>query len=185
MKTCLVLFLLTLSGASLFAQSRSESVDESSLGVTVIEMPLEDGTLPAESPDAAATPPAILSIFTVIGTKEAGLPCFNCVLDATIPNIGIVEPAGVINRGGTYEINAFVADQSFTGSCLFIIDVRDSTKTTVALFLLTRSVKGGLAYLFSASRKIPSTAAVGLGDVETEAGCGTVKSRSSSPVYIQ
>ena len=185
-KSFVFLTLLIVSGALLWAQSEGATPD-STVTVTLAEPPLDQARTVAHDDNAAApaTAPLIVNVFTVIGANSTGLPCFNCVTGAASPNIGILQPSGVIKRGGAAsQVNVFLWDQNYTGSCTFTIEVVDSAKAVVVSTNPTFSFTAPRPILIGTALSIPVTAAVGIGHVQTTAVCGTSTTKSASPVFI-
>jgi hypothetical protein len=153
--------------------------------VTLAVNPIEGDTVYVEPDADAAAKPFIENILTVIGENVSGLPCYNCVANALSPNLGILTPAGVIQRGGnTYQIDTFLYDQNYTGSCTFTIEIVDAAKTVVASTNSTFSFTAPTTILLNTTLAIPSTAGVGVGHVQTRAVCGASTTYSASNVYI-
>lgn len=181
-KSFAFLALLTASGVALCAQPADAPVDTNA-SVTLVLPPLDRETQNVVS--NGATTPVIVNVMTVIGAVSTGVPCFDCVTSATSPNIGIVQPSGVIQRGGAAsQINAFLFDQNYTGSCTFRIEIVDASQKVVASTRPRFSYTAPTSFIISTTLAIPSTAAIGIGHVQTVAVCGTSITKSASPVLI-
>jgi hypothetical protein len=162
--------------------SRNESVDHATQ--TVKHLADESSPIgPDDTPDAA--PPPILNIMTVIGDNVLGLPCLDCILGIPLlPTLGLPSPVGKAFRGSTYQIDSYLIDNTYTGSCTFTFAVRDSHKNIVFSTTQTITENANTEILVSTPAPIPSTAGIGLGNVSTTAVCGTNTTKSSSPVYL-
>jgi hypothetical protein len=184
-KSFALIALLMACGVSLWAQSTGP---DRTATVTLAVGPLDDDSanvVPDENPYAAATTPLIVNVLTVIGVNSTGVPCYNCVANAASPNIGLLSPSGVIKRGGApSQVDVFLYDQTYTGSCTFTIEIVDKAKTVVASTNPTFSFTAPRPILLGTALAVPSTAAVGMGRVQTTAVCGTSTTKSGSPVYI-
>src|ERR1035437_643 len=95
--------------------------------------------LAAEPGDAApdATKPLIINTFTIMGDNVTGTPCYSCVTGATTPNLGVLQPSGIVKAGTQYQVNVFLVDQNYTGSCTYTFEV--TRKSTVIYSANTRS----------------------------------------------
>src|ERR1039458_2155690 len=87
--------------------------------------------LAAEPGDVApdATKPLIINTFTIMGDNVTGTPCYSCVTGATTPNLGVLQPSGIVKAGTQYQVNVFLVDQNYTGSCTDTFEV--TRKSTV------------------------------------------------------
>lgn len=168
--------LLTICGVSLWAQAGGLA------DVTVTLGPLDAASAyVAADDDFATTTLQIVNIMTVIGPNTLGLPCYNCVTGIAAPNLGMLEPAGVIPRGGApSQINVFLWDQSYTGSCTFTIEILDKSKAVVASTTPTFSFTAPTTILLGTALAIPGTAEAGMGRVQTIAVCGASTTKSGS-----
>jgi hypothetical protein len=184
LKSFLFVAFLTACGASLWAQSTADATG-SRATVTLTVTPL-DSELAKSVPDVTdASTPFLLNIFTLIGVNSTGLPCYNCVTSVAAPNLGILTPSGYIVKGGAAsQINVYLYDFNYTGSCTFTIQIVDKTKTVVVSTNPTFSFTAPTNILLGTALPIPSTAAVGVGYVETIAVCGASTTKSASAFYI-
>jgi hypothetical protein len=99
--------------------------------------------------------------------------------------LGILTPSGYIVKGGAAsQINVYLYDFNYTGSCTFTIQIVDKTKTVVVSTNPTFSFTAPTNILLGTALPIPSTAAVGVGYVETIAVCGASTTKSASAFYI-
>lgn len=178
--------LAICSVPSLLAQTKDATPDDK-VPVSILVEPLDgEATKVAQAiaPDASSSP-FLLNIFTVIGANSSGVPCYNCVTNAGTPNVGIVVPAGYVIAGGAApQIDIALYDFNYTGSCTVTIEVIDKTKTVVASTAPTFSFTSSSSIFVEAVMSIPSTAAVGVGVVESTVLCGTSSSKSGSAVVI-
>jgi hypothetical protein len=178
------LSVLTICGASLLAQSTrapNESINRATQTVKSLAGESSD-IAPDNTPDAAQPP--MLNIFTVIGDNLLGLPCLDCVLGITLPTLGLPSPVGQAVRGSAYQIDAYLIDNTYTGSCTFTFAVRDSHKNVIFSSTQTLMENANTEILVSVPVTIPTNASIGLGSVSTTAVCGTSTTKSSSPVYL-
>jgi len=133
-------------------------------------------------PDAGQPP--ILNILTVMGDNILGLPCLDCVLSLLFPTLGLPSPQGRVFQGNAYQIDSFLIDNRYTGSCTFTFAVRDNQKNVIVSTTQTLMENAGTRILITAPVTIPVNASVGLGSVSTTATCGTSTTRSASPVVV-
>jgi hypothetical protein len=131
-----------------------------------------------------ATSPPILNILTVIGDNFPGVPCLDCLLDILEPTLGLPVPADQAFRGANYQIDTFLIDNSYTGSCTFTFEVKDSQKEIIVSTSQTLMENAGTEILLSTPVTIPTTASLGVGSVSTTAVCGSSMSQSSSPIFV-
>ena len=184
LKSFLFVALLTACGASLWAQSTTDATG-SRVTVTLAVLPLDSEAAKTVPDVTNASTPFLLNTMTVIGPNSTGVPCYSCVTNAAAPNMGILMPASYIVKGGAAsQINAFLSDFNYTDSCTFTIQIVDKSKTVVASTTPSFSFTAPTSILLSKALAIPSTAAVGVGYVETIAVCGASTTKSASEFYI-
>jgi hypothetical protein len=179
---CLSVF--TIWGASLLAQStdgHKESVNHATQTVKSLAGGPSDFASDS-TPDAS--PPPILNILTVIGDNTLGVPCLDCILGIIFPTLGLPSPVSQALQGSNYQIDSYLIDNSYTGSCTFTFTVRDVNKTVVVTTTETLTEKARTEIVLSAPITIPNEVVVGLGSVSNTAVCGTSTTKSSSPVFL-
>jgi hypothetical protein len=185
LKSFTFLALLTAGSISLWAQSAAPTDPNAPVTLALTPLDAANGYVALDADSDAAAAPFIVNIMTVIGPNTTGLPCYNCVTNVLAPNLGILEPSGIIKRGGAAsQINVFLYDENYTGSCTFTIEIVDKAKAVVVSSKPTFSFTAPTTILLGTALPIPSTATVGMGRVQTTAVCGTSTTKSSSPVYI-
>ena len=169
-KTFLFLAALTVSSASLPAQSTAQSTAGRQLRA-------------AELP--------VVNVLTVIGDNIPGLPCLDCLLGIAGLTLGLPSPLDEILRGNSYQVAAYMVDNSYTGMCTFTFEVRDVRKRVVVSSTQTLMETAHSRVLVWSPLTIPTTAEIGLGSVSTKAMCGTNSTNrnakaatSRSPAYI-
>jgi hypothetical protein len=131
MKVFGCLTVLTICGAALLAQSTG-SRNESASAATQVVKPFSGesaDTAPDNTPNAAQPP--ILNILTVMGANTLGVPCLDCVLGIILPTLGLPSPVGKAVRGNNYQIDSYLIDNAYTGSCTFTFAVRDVEKNVI------------------------------------------------------
>lgn len=179
--------LAVCSVPSLLAQTRSAAA-ESHAPVTLVVKPIdgEAAKLAQKLTPAASSTPFVLNIFTLAGPNVSGGPiCYDCVTGAGTPNLGIVEPAGYQVKGAAApQVDVFLYDFNYTGSCTFMIQMVDSTGTVLSYTNPTFSFTAPTTIALGTALSIPTTAATGIGYVETIATCGSSTSKSASAFLI-
>lgn len=181
MKCFWFLSVLTVCGGSLLAQS-AEFVDNTTQQVRPLAA--QPGYVPPDGTPDAASVPAIFNILTVMGPNVSGPPCYNCITGGAAPNIGLLSPAGIVHRNVNYQVDVFLVDHSYTGSCTYTIAVLNYKKQVIVSTNPTFSEVANSSILLGTAFTIPSTALLGPGSVSTTAVCGTSTTKSASPLYI-
>jgi hypothetical protein len=120
----------------------------------------------------------------VIGNEALGVPCIDCLLGILIPSLGLPSPLGEALVGSKYQIDSYLIDNTYTGSCTFNLAVRDSQNNVVAEARQTIDETAGNQILLSTPITIPPSAGLGLGSVSNTATCGSNVSESKSPVVL-
>jgi hypothetical protein len=141
--------------------------------------------LAAEPGDAApdATKPLIINTFTIMGDNVTGTPCYSCVTGATTPNLGVLQPSGIVKAGTQYQVNVFLVDQSYTGSCTYTFEVtRKSTVIYSANTTFTETAPTTI--LLGTALTVPTGTTAGGAALSTTAVCGSSTTKSSSTIYI-
>jgi hypothetical protein len=178
------LSVLTVCGVSLWAQSaggRDASTNRASQIVKDLAGAPSD--MAPNDMSVVAQPP-ILNIMTVVGNDVLGLPCLDCLLNFLVPDLGLPSPLGKVVQGSSYQIDAYLIDNTYTGPCTFNFAVRDLHQNVVVSTTQTLDEKANSAILLSAPITIPNTFTAGLGSASTTAVCGESATKSSSPVFL-
>jgi hypothetical protein len=130
-----------------------------------------------------ATKPLIINTFTIMGDNVTGTPCYSCVTGATTPNLGILQPSGLVKAGTQYQVNVFLVDQNYTGSCTFTFEVTRKT-TVIYTATTTFSETAPTTILLGTALTVPTGTTAGSATLSTTAVCGSSTTKSSSTIYI-
>ncbi len=176
------LFVIATCAVSMQAQSASGSPEvKPVISQKLTPMAPEDAAYAAK-PNTGQPP--ILNILTVIGNDVLGLPCLDCLLNLLIPDLGLPVPLAKALKGSTYQIDSYLIDNNYNGSCTFNMELTDSQNNVVASVTQTLQEKAGNTILLSAPITVPSVTEIGLGQVSNKATCGSNVSQSKSPVVL-
>jgi hypothetical protein len=142
----------------------------------------EPGYAAQDNPDA--TKPLIINTFTILGDNITGTPCYSCVTGATTPNLGILQPSGIVKVGTQYQINVFLVDENYTGSCTYTYEL---TRGSTVIYSSSTSFNetAPTAILLGSALTIPTGTTSGSAAVSTTAVCGSSTTKSSSAIYIK
>jgi hypothetical protein len=176
------LSLVTICAGSLLAQS-TQFADRTTQQVRPLAQPADVSS--EGVPEATSMPPAISNILTVIGPNSTGVPCYDCATGAVAPNLGLLSPLGIIHRNVNYQVDVFLMDNSYTGSCTYTIAVYDYNKQVIVSTNPTFSETANTRILLGTAFTIPSTATLGPASISTTAVCGTSTTKSSTRLYIE
>lgn len=181
MKFVTFLCMLTVCAGSMLAQSAEFNANTIHRATPA---PVETYAVTPE----AGSEPAIINIFTLMGPNPVpnptNLPCYDCVGGAGTPNLGILQPSGLIHRSVNYQVDVFLVDNTYTGSCTYTIEVVNKTSGVIVSTNPTFSETAPTTILLGTAFTIPSTAPLGPSSVTTSAVCGASTTKSSSPVFI-
>jgi hypothetical protein len=131
----------------------------------------------------AGSKPLIINTFTIMGDNVTGTPCFSCVTGATTPNLGVLQPSGIVKVGTQYQVNAFLVDQNYTGSCTYTFEVTRQS-TVIYSANATFSETAPTTVLLGTALTVPSGTTAGSAALSTTAVCGSSTTKSSSAIYI-
>ena len=179
---CLAAFWM--GGVSLLAQSTGSRNEPPNHTTQTVRYLSGESSNTAPDNTADVTQPSILNILTVVGNKTLGLPCLDCILGILFPNLGLPTPVNKAFLGSSYQIDSYLIDNSYTGSCTFTSVLKDSHKNVIASSTETLEEKANSEILLSTPITVPNTAVIGLGSVSTTAVCGTSTTQSSSSVFV-
>lgn len=178
MKTLSCLLLVTLYCGMAMAQSNPGGPPVSH---KVQYLTSQEAGIDAIKP--ATSQPLILNEFTVAGPNVSGVPCYDCVTSANTPNLGILQPIGIVSTGVQYQLDAFLVDQNYTGSCTYTFEVVRGS-TVIYSAPATFNETAPTTILLGTALTIPTGTVKGAATLSTVAVCGSSKTRSSSGLYI-
>lgn len=173
--------VLVVCGAPLFAQSAASGTETAAKIVQTVTATAADPDTANAKPDASQ--PAILNIMTVIGNNVLGLPCLDCLLNFLIPDLALPSPVSKALLGKAYQIDSFLIDNSYTGSCTFTLSLSVG-HNVIATATQTIDETAGTNILITAPITLPTNAVIGLGTVSNTAVCGSNTTESKSPVTV-
>jgi hypothetical protein len=141
--------------------------------------------LAAEPGDVApdASKPLIINTFTIMGDNVTGTPCYSCVTGAATPNLGVLQPSGIVKAGTQYEVNVSLVDQNYTGSCTYTFEV--TRKSTVIYSASTTFAETApTSILLGTALTVPTGTTAGSAALSTTAVCGSSTTKLSNTIYI-
>jgi hypothetical protein len=173
MKKFFYLLMLTLGCGVLFAQSKPP--------ITQTVRYLTPENISGDAEPAAGTP-LILNEFVIMG-PNIGVGCYDCVTGAATPNLGIIQPIGLVSTNVSYQVSAFLINQNYTGSCTFTFAVARKTTTIYSAAYVFPSETPSTIFLGSAIT-IPTGTAKGGATLSLTSVCGASTTKSNSEIYI-
>lgn len=147
---------------------------------TVRYLAPEETSISGEAEPASS--PLILNEFVIMG-PNIGVGCYDCVTGAATPNLGIIQPIGLVSTNVSYQVSAFLINHNYTGSCTFTFAVARKTTTIYSAAYVFPSETPSTIFLGSAIT-IPTGTAKGAATLSLTSVCGASTTKSNSAIYI-
>jgi hypothetical protein len=134
------------------------------------------------SPNAKSSP--ILINFVSDGPAQGGVPCINCVDDASSSdNIGLTGPSSYIPTGATWQYSLSFTDISYKGKCKLAWAITSGKKVVDSFSATLNLTSSGGFVLYALNRGRPKYS--GAATLTGKATCGSTAQTLKAPLEFQ